>query len=71
MEFCSGYFVYKKRVIEYFFLDLNQNMCCENSKETSHWDSSLEYPKHRFKLMGKNRSANFLFFLLYDLWSGL
>ena len=59
MEFCLGYYVYKERVIEYFFLDLNS--CCGNSKETSHWDFSLEYPKHKFKLMDKNRSTNLLF----------
>ena len=35
------------------FLFLSQNICCGYSKEPSQWDSSLEHPKHRLKLMGK------------------
>ena len=34
-------------------LFLIQNIWCGYSKEPSHWDSPLEYPKHMFKLMGK------------------
>ena len=29
-----------------FFLFLNQNICCEYSKEPSQWDGSFEHPKH-------------------------
>ena len=37
----------------FFFLFLNQNICCGYSKEPSHWDGSIEHPKHMFKLMDK------------------
>ena len=36
-----------------FFLFLNQNICCECSKEPSQWDGSFENPKHMFRLLGK------------------
>ena len=36
-----------------FFLFLNQNICCGYSKEPSWEDSSIEHPKHMFKLMDK------------------
>ena len=35
------------------FVFLNQNICCGYSKEPSQWDGSLEYQKHKLKLMGK------------------
>ena len=35
------------------FLILNQNICCEYSKEPSQLDGSFERPKHMLKLMGK------------------
>ena len=34
-------------------LFLNQNICCEYSKEPSQWDDSFEHPKNMLKLMGK------------------
>ena len=43
-----------------FFLFLNQNICCEYSKEPSRWDSSFEHPKHMFKLMDKKNNRNFM-----------
>ena len=36
-----------------FFLFLDQNICCEYSKESSKWDGSFEHPNQMFKLMGK------------------
>ena len=36
-----------------FFLFLNQNICCEFSKESPRWDGSFGHPKHMFELMGK------------------
>ena len=36
-----------------FFLFLNQNICCGNSKEPSRWDGYFEHTKHMFKLMVK------------------
>ena len=36
-----------------FFLFLNQNICCECSKEPSQWDGSFENPKQMFRLLGK------------------
>ena len=36
-----------------FSLFLNQNICCEYSKEPSHWDGFFEHPKHMFELMDK------------------
>ena len=33
-------------VTEFFFLFLNQNICCGYSKEPSQWDGSFEHPKH-------------------------
>ena len=38
---------------KYFFLFLNQNICCGYSKEPSRWDGSLEHPKQMLKLMDK------------------
>ena len=37
----------------FFFLFLNQNICCGYSKEPSQWDGSFEHPKYMLKLMGK------------------
>ena len=37
----------------YFFLFLNQNICCGYSKEPSQRDGSFEHPKHMFVLLGK------------------
>ena len=37
----------------FFFLFLNQNICCGYSKETSQWDGSFEHLKQMLKLMGK------------------
>ena len=42
-----------------FFIFLNQNVFCGYSKEQSHWDASLEHPKHMFKLKGKKINSNF------------
>ena len=36
-----------------FFLFLNQNKCCGYSKESSHWEGSIEHPKHMLKMMDK------------------
>ena len=41
----------------FFFLLLNQNICCGHLKEPSQWDGSFEHPKHMFKLMGKEINA--------------
>ena len=35
----------------WFFLFLNQDICCGCSKDLSQWDCSFEHPKHMFKLM--------------------
>ena len=40
------------RNTKYFFLFLNQNICCWYSKEPSKWDGSFEHPKHVLKIMG-------------------
>ena len=40
-------------LILFYFLFLNQNICCGYSKEPSHWDGSFEHPKHMLKLVGK------------------
>ena len=40
--------------IFYFFLFLNQNICCRYSKEMSQNETGFfEYPKHMFRLLGK------------------
>ena len=39
---------------KWFFLLLNQNICCGYSKETSQWDGSFEHP---FNFMGKEINA--------------
>ena len=39
---------------KWFFLLLNQNICCGYSKETSQWDGSFEHP---LNLMGKEINA--------------
>ena len=41
------------RTKKLIFLFLNQNICCEYSKDPSQWDGSFEHPKHMLKLMGK------------------
>ena len=33
-----------------------QNICCGNSKESSHWDGSFEHPKLILKLIAKKNS---------------
>ena len=38
---------------KYFFLILNQSICCGYPKEPSQWDGSFEHPKHMLKFMGK------------------
>ena len=45
---------------KWFFLFLNQNICCGYSKELSQWDSSFEHPKHMFKMRGKKIITIFL-----------
>ena len=47
----------KVYTVKSFFLFLNQNICCGYSKEPSQWDGSIEHPKHKFKLMGKEINA--------------
>ena len=37
----------------FFFLFLDQNICCGYSKELSQLDSSFDHPKHMLKLMDK------------------
>ena len=39
-----------KKIISLY---LNQNVCCEYSKQPSRWDGSFEHPKHMLKMMGK------------------
>ena len=36
-----------------FFLFLNENICCEYSKESSQWYGSLEQHKHMLRSLGK------------------
>ena len=57
--YCSNIACLQRRVHtgKSFFLFLNQNICCGSSKEPSHWDCSVEHPKHMFKLMGKEINA--------------
>ena len=43
----------KKYVQKYFFLFLDQNICCGYSKEPSQWDGSFEHPKYMINFMGK------------------
>ena len=38
------------RELSLFFLFLNQNICCQYSKESSHWDSSFWHLKRMLKL---------------------
>ena len=44
----------------FFFLFLNQTICCGYSK-----DGSFEHPKHTLKLMGKKIFTNLLSNILY------
>ena len=54
----------------FFFLLLNQNICCGYSKEPSHQDGSFEHPQHMLKLMGKKiftiLRSNILFITTYE-----
>ena len=43
----------KLSVQQFFFLFLNQNICCGYSKEPSQWEGSFEHQKHLFEMMGK------------------
>ena len=43
----------------WFYLFLNQNICCGNSKEPSQWDGSFEHPKTYVKTDGYANIYNF------------
>ena len=43
----------KNSKLKIIFLFLNENICCEDSKEPSHRDRSFEHSKRMFKLMVK------------------
>ena len=49
---CTG------KLINNFFLFLNQNIYCGYSKEPSQLKGSFEHLKHVFKLMGKEINTN-------------
>ena len=53
------------------FLFINQNICCEYSKEPSQWDGSFEHPKHMLKIMGKKilTILCWIFFVYLNLWN--